>query len=405
MKTRKHKPMNIQGYPLLFIPTTDKTIYITCVIRSGYIHETKQNCGISHLLEHVLVSAWNTCYGSCNQYWDNKGAIVNASTDKAITKYYIKGLSSDASIMIQYMASLITNPYWSSTILNREKHAIKNELLSLSNDPKIRGLNKFNQMFYSIEGIQHSDDWKLQIQNLTNCTLHDLKQLYHSIITPDNLFFIVIGDISKTHLTSLFHSYLKPKTNVSKNYVSCFSFRHEIQHVYSKTENSIIWIGFPLITTENTLLLDILMTTLHALLFNELRTKRSLIYDIDVEYQVTRCGTAVLFYIELETKSIVSCIQHAYHYIHKCSKEISDLYCSASIKRELYKYSTNEKSLMDYYTLDNSNQLYKKDILRYIQDIHPSDLSNLCSRIFTNQSLCVYQGPKKMNISWEQIKN
>ena len=63
MKTRKAdvKLKTINGYSVVCVPKPISTVIVRAIVHSGFIYETKQNLGIFHLLEHVLVDAWSRC--------------------------------------------------------------------------------------------------------------------------------------------------------------------------------------------------------------------------------------------------------------------------------------------------------------------------------------------------------
>ena len=97
---------DIHGYKFFFMYKPCKTLHIEAVIHSGFVHETKQNAGVNHLLEHTIVSAWKECGQSCNDYLDKEGMYSNASTNDTTMKYYIKGNKEDESKMVEYAVNL-----------------------------------------------------------------------------------------------------------------------------------------------------------------------------------------------------------------------------------------------------------------------------------------------------------
>ena len=52
---------NINGYNILLIPFPNDTVTVKSFINTGYINEDKNNLGINHLLEHVLVNSNKNC--------------------------------------------------------------------------------------------------------------------------------------------------------------------------------------------------------------------------------------------------------------------------------------------------------------------------------------------------------
>ena len=94
MKTKKTniKIKNINGYSVVCVPAEGNVCVVRAIVRSGFIYETKENLGIYHLLEHVVVNAWDRCKKNCILYWDNHGGSINATTEETTMNYFVKGL-------------------------------------------------------------------------------------------------------------------------------------------------------------------------------------------------------------------------------------------------------------------------------------------------------------------------
>jgi thiol-disulfide isomerase/thioredoxin len=174
----EYENKTINGYPFLFIRDSNKVIHLEVVIHSGFVHETKKNSGVNHLLEHVLVSGWKRCKESCNTYWDKHGALVNASTDTTMMKYYIKGDKKDIPDMVDYISTIITRSLFFPSTLEREKKAVLEELTNLLDNPSQEIYNLFHKAFYKIEGLKYTEDCALQIKNVDTLTMKDIKKAY-----------------------------------------------------------------------------------------------------------------------------------------------------------------------------------------------------------------------------------
>ena len=61
LKASKLQTIQYNQYKVFIIPTNSDIISVQSYIFSGFIIETKQTLGISHLLEHVLANAYKHC--------------------------------------------------------------------------------------------------------------------------------------------------------------------------------------------------------------------------------------------------------------------------------------------------------------------------------------------------------
>ena len=83
-----------------------KTTMVEAYISNGFIHENRDNAGITHLLEHIITESWKKCgTKGCTNYWKKKGVLTNASTGQTNTQYYMHGLSEYTDEMVDYITS------------------------------------------------------------------------------------------------------------------------------------------------------------------------------------------------------------------------------------------------------------------------------------------------------------
>jgi predicted Zn-dependent peptidase len=410
MKTRKNCIVPslhiINGYKVLFVPRGKDILHVECVIRNGFCTETKENSGINHLLEHVMVNSWKTCKSSCNAYWDSKGYYVNAITDKTTMNYFIKGLNTEWKNMVSYIASIIDHPKITHESLKKEKQAVIDELLTFSNDPESEMLHMFNMNFYKTDGLKHADDWELQIDNLKKITVEDVYTIYTEHYNVQNMLFVVMGDFNLSSVKKLLHQQLKTPKQGKKQSIECFSYQHEILFSKQDIENTKIMIGFPSPEIHNYIYIQSILSLLHILFFNEFRIKKSLVYDIDVTSNLNSCGTTIYIEFDIQTNHVEKMLIALFKYIRYLQKTpIQNL--DGFKNKEVYKYITNKNSIMNYYTsiiysdapLNNKHQ-----IIDTIKKINAREIMKLLQQLFQlDKALCVYQCKKKLQLNWEKL--
>ena len=410
MKTRKNnvrpKMHIINGYKVLFVPRGSEILHIECTIRNGFCTESKENSGINHLLEHILVEGWKTCSPKCNSYWDNKGYYVNASTDKTTMSYYIKGLNLEWEKMVQYITTIIHNPTLTNESLKKEKQAVIDELLTYSNDPDHKIANEFNQLFYKVDGLKHSDDWKLQIDNLKKISLKDVYDIFHKYYTTQNVLFIVMGDFNIHKIKKAFQKQLHTPKQGKLMMVDCFTYKHEVAYVKQDIENTKIFIGFPYAKNYDFVLINSCLRLLRNLFFNEFRTKKSLLYGIDVFEEINACGTTIFIEFDCQTEHAETVLKLLFKYIKQLQNTpLHDIHGFKN--QEIYNYITNKKSVISYYSslIYSDSPLYTKDdIIGIIRKIEPKDIMKLMNDLFEiDKSLLIYQSKKDLHLTWEKL--
>ena len=386
---------DINGYKIFLMYKPSKTLHIQAIIHSGFVHETKQNSGVNHLLEHTIVSAWKECGKSCNTYWDNEGAFVNASTDNTIMKYFVKGNKEDESKMVEYISSIITKPVFINSIMEREKKAVQVELLEAMNKPISQVNDIFHKHFFSSEGLQYSEDCSLQLKNLRHLKLDDLKEAYEQFHV-NNCLFVVFGDYSNA--VALFKKYLNPIKGPKISSVSCFSFKHEIIHIPFKKDSVTIYLGFP--SKETTMFYDHFELMLHHILFHDLRTVHKLVYDTHVTVTTTRCGTFTTIEIDVTPENGIKTFSLLLQYIKKYQTTLMDV--NGVQKKMKFQYQTEyEVPYLSNFIHTSGIPLSKQQLIKKVKEFTPVLFRKLCQTFCPiEKSLCVYQG-KQINLSWQ----
>lgn len=409
MKTRKHqdniKLHVINGYKVLFVKQNNQQLHIECVIRSGFYNESKQLSGINHLLEHMMVEGWKKCKSSCTRYWDNKGYYINASTDKTTMRYYIKGLHHEWRNMVTFMTSIINKPILTKPMMEKEKQAVIDELLTFSTEPNVNLLNTFNNEFFKIDGLKYSDDWKLQIDNLKNIHMEEVYAMYDTYFNNNNMMFVVLGDFNDRDMFLAFKQKLKPgPVHPNPNFVDCYSFKHDIIFTKKNIENTKVLIGFPYTKTSNYIHINMITSMLHTLLFDEMRTTKSILYDIDVYNEINLCGTTLYIEFDVQTKHAKYALQSVLSFISKLNTMPIHNFLGFKHK-EIYDYMIDHKSVMEYYVslIYTNNDIYtKKQIIELIRSTSQSKIKRMMMDILQlKNALCVYESKQDLHLSWK----
>jgi len=159
-KTLKPNIININGYSVLLLPIEgSKVIRVEGLLFGGNIVEHKNNAGISHLLEHALMEGWEKCKKKhCTFFWEKYGTFSNAHTEDTYLHFWQQGLATHTNIILDYIVSSITNPQFSKKMIDKERHAVRNELNTYLNNPIWQLWDTIYKNFYKIEGIQYSQD-------------------------------------------------------------------------------------------------------------------------------------------------------------------------------------------------------------------------------------------------------
>jgi predicted Zn-dependent peptidase len=429
----KHPPniTTICGYNFLFLPVKCGTIEVKCKIFGGYYLENKENLGISHMLEHVLTEAWKKCKIPCSSYLEKYGTLSNASTSDMSTSFWINGLDKFTEILIEYILSIILDPYFTEKLLEREINAIHNELAILMNDPNHKLNRVISQTIFTNYGLQNGNNLTLQRKNLSKYTIKILKDFSNQLIASRKFLFIISGSINKRKIVNIIRQKLNNFNPVnrclslSSNKLLCYNIKKQVIYVNNPKKNtSEIRFYFLLNYYQgNHILLyvpiisHILGQGLNSLLVKELRVKQKLIYSTSVTYDTNFCGTMICVSISTVPKKLNIVLKKTVEIIKKYQKITipSDTLTHYKLKSILFMQSVclnNPASVSSFYTnqyfYQNDKKTPKiytiKDIYNTVQKLDLQKVKKLLNIFFDlNKCSLFYMSHKKTSFSIEDF--
>jgi zinc protease len=410
---------------LLNIIKGSKTCKVETFIADGFINESRETCGISHLIEHILTEAWKKCFKKgCSLFWKNYGVLTSAETNDNTIRYFIEGLAEYTPKMIDFITSIVTDPHITKKRLKKEKIAVVNELLS-HDETDTHLFDGINKAVYVNKGLVLSENRALQLKNLKNFTLDDIKEWIKVHYCYNNTIFIISGDFNKKKVVSQMTTILKRST--LHNYCP-----HQIHPVFQRgcsisyvpekeKDNTKIVLAFPdYIDTPNKTLFYTDFFTLfidngvESFLMQELREKKDLIYNTSVESNIF--PRASLLSIEISTKNnqITKVIREALKILKKIAKGKFSQETMNDIKRKFmvnyYQSCLNNDFYTDFYgtQLMNQLQILDKNAKIYTYEEVANLITHLTKKqfiTFVNDVLnfenmkIIYQGQRKISLT------
>ena len=399
---------NIMGYKVVLNKTNIQRISVESAVNAGFLHETRETAGINHLLEHVLTEGWQKCGTSCSEFWSTKGVRMNASTDETIMMYYVKGLVEDLAAMVQYIAAITTHPIMHKTTVVKEKQAVIDELLTYGSEPSAKLDSALNHILYQ-NGLEYKDDWKLQIQNLKKLSLKDIQKVYLKEFTPANVVFVVSGAFSPSAVIAHFRKALPHQTVPIGQRIDAraFTWTHEIRYVPDEMATSLVVLAIPSEVYADSVLVPVVTAVLGDILFNELRTKRQLVYGVHVNSNTTTCGTLLQFKIYVRPTNLVECLRVLVAQVNQCLHGFPEARLTAVKKRMRQKYAVSVPDAEFYATqhVISPDFIISVDALQevYAKATVSAVVQTMRTLIHWEHAACVYEGQKDIALTWAKI--
>jgi len=164
--------------------------------RAGSIHEGPWlGAGLSHVLEHMLFKGTsNRPPGKIDQEVQDEGGYMNAYTSFDRTVYHIDVPNTGAQVAIDILCDIMMNATLPADELGREMDVIRREMDMNQDDPRQKSARRLFEVAYTRSPYRFTVIGYPDIFNRLKA--EDVLGYYREKYAPNNLFFVVVGDVS-----------------------------------------------------------------------------------------------------------------------------------------------------------------------------------------------------------------
>jgi len=334
---------------------------------------------------------------------------MNASTNLDFMTYHVTGLPKDASRMVAYICEISDHPLMLMKTLVDEKEAVKDEMLAFGAETVSSLIGAFNHTFYK-NGMQFKDDWELQIENLTHLTLDDLKRTFKEEFNTGSVTFLVSGKFDRSAVLAEFSKALRDRPQVKFKPLDCFTYAHTIVFDKVNTPTNTLMIGFPS-RNKDFIYASAVCDVLKNILFEELRTKKKLIYNFHLEHEVMPCGTQCIFEISVQPDRVAEVVRILFQTLKKYTVEPfhkKHIYAMKTLlQRELKSTLPNLEMLSHQVAINpRSKVILREDVFKRVWEATSLDLQKMVKELFVPEhATLAYQGSKDLNLQWPAMRS
>lgn len=177
-----------------------QTVSLSVFVRTGSLHETRLQGGISHVVEHMAFKG--TTGRDCqriNLDAERLGAEVNAHTDKDHTAFHMEGLPQDLPTFVEQLADIVRHSTFPADELERERQVLQHEFTEFEEDPVNIAFELFDRACY---GIEHAAGRPVigNRANLKRFTRDDLLAYVQRQYTACNVVVAAAGPVDEAAL-------------------------------------------------------------------------------------------------------------------------------------------------------------------------------------------------------------
>ena len=404
--------IKIFSYPNPFLHSFQISLYV----RSGSIHETTDNCGISHFFEHIAIRNVNRIRdGQLYSELDRLGVEFNASTYSELVQFYVGGSPSSFSFAAGVLLDVLKPIVLSAKEVDEERARIKAEMRESDERTSLSAFT--SDIVHS--GTSLSRSITGTVGSINRITKTKLEEFRKSTLVPENIFFYVTGNVRDEDITELC-SLLEGvpldrgecKTNIAP--VSTDFFKRETKVYIKNAEFTMPRFTFDLDMSKITLaeadlIYDVLLSGYNSEFFIELSEKRGLFYDVSGALErYLNIGT-LSFSFELRSSELYEALDVTVGILKKMKTDllseercmraayVDNAYMLLDDAREMNFTFAYDNHVMEagYFCIDDRIAAYSR--------VTPERIREICCEIFRPETLTLTMKGKKNKIDTDRI--
>jgi predicted Zn-dependent peptidase len=169
-------------------------------IGTGSRHETDEQAGLSHMLEHLLFKG-SSKYSSLqiDQIFDTMGAELNAGTGKETTSVYARVIDQHLDEAIDVIADMVFRPALNE--IDSEREVILEEIAMYEDDPQEKVFDTFGQAVFGDDPLGRAIIGRAEV--IAQTPADQIGRFYASRYRPGNVVISAAGSVDHDALVEL----------------------------------------------------------------------------------------------------------------------------------------------------------------------------------------------------------
>ncbi len=378
-----------------------KTVTIEIAVKAGSNNEDPKKGGVAHFVEHMLSEGTEkrTANQIVNEI-ESKGGEINAATTHDRTFYYVKIPKKHFNIALDVLSDIIQNPIFDNKIIEKERQVILSEVDLVMDEPI------FYQWFFFLKTLYKKHPTKNPIygsrETVSKLSREDLVEFYNKYYIPNNMIISIVGDV-KVVIPKIKKYFKFKKKNLPKTKIII-----EPKQLKSKQKierrpinQSYLILGYKTVprSHKDSYVLDVIKSILgrgqSGKLFNEIRTKRGLGYDVGVEHQPSIDYGFFAIHVSTDKKNISKVKSIILTEIKKLqnitSKELKE--AKTFLEGEFILNSEDSQKLanqLNFWQIIKNAEEFTKYISK-IKKVSLNDIKKVVNKYFKNYTLTIIQ--------------
>lgn len=301
------------GLTVIHYPTKDHSVAVNVLVKTGSNYENDNNRGISHFIEHMLFEGTRTRTSlDISREVEGLGGEINAYTSSERTCYSIKSLNRHIEKSLEVLSDIILNPSFDRPKIEKERSIIISEIMMRKDQPRSYQWDLF--MKVAFKGHPAGLPIIGKVSTVRAMQRKDFLSYYSKFYRPNNIIIAVVGDLKNPFkLIEKYFGSMEGKGSTKTIKPVEILSRTTKTTATQKTKQVYSIIGYPTTTFDDKdsdvleVIRAILGKGMSGRLFDEIRNKRGLGYDVGCHHEAGNSSGFLACYISAEPDNIAEC--------------------------------------------------------------------------------------------------
>jgi predicted Zn-dependent peptidase len=325
-KNFKRKVLD-NGFTIIFEKRDIPVVSCALAVRQGGIHESKEEKGISHFIEHMLYKGTPTRNAfQIAEEIEKNGGELNGFTSEEVTAFWCKMPSQYIERGLDVLTDMVKNPLFSEEELEKERKVIFEEIKMRKDNPRV-------YVFDKIHGALYEEPFGIDLigtyETMNGIDRKKIIKKFKEIYTPENMVLCVVGDYDFDKLVK----FVENNFGKEKGKISTFEIKKKNEIKIEKRKgidqaNLVFAFHIPLSEDSKSHAAEVLITLMSggmsSRLFSEIREKRNLAYGLKGEANISKDYSYAIIYVGTTKENVEIVKKIILEEFRKASKDIDE---------------------------------------------------------------------------------
>jgi predicted Zn-dependent peptidase len=379
-----------------------QSVALGILINIGGRYESFEKKGISHFFEHLVFKGTKeyTCR-KIKESIEGAGGSLNGFTSEELTCYLVKIPSKYLELALDVLSSMAIEPLLPESEVKREKTVILEEIKMYKDQPQSYVYELLDELLWPVQPLGAPVIGT--VESVSGITREDLRSFKQEHYTAQNIVVSAAGlldyDKFKKIVSEKFSHLKKKKANVWEK-AKEKQESAQLKILDKDTEQTHMALGFHSFRRDHPLrhalgLLHVILgANMSSRLFNEIREKRGLAYEIGTSVKRFQDTGVFIVHAGIDNTKVSEAIKLILQELKKCKNEL----VNADEFRRAKEFYLGQLMLALEDTLEHMlwigectatlDKTYSlKDILKEVNKISRQDIRQAAKFIFKNKGM------------------